>query len=274
MRVMFLNAWGGRELDKLLSFMNNNKHIDVICLQEIFSAPSLIGVQYKKSKEWESNLFYYISQTLRDHSGFFSATSDHMDAVGKVWVEGQKSKDKAPVSIGNAIFVKKNLDVQSSGDIFVHGNRNSKSLKQTTSAPKTLQYVVVGDVVERFNIFNFHGLWTNGAKVDCQERLDQSTNMIDFIDHFRGKKILGGDFNLEPDTKSVKILENNGQMVNLINKFGIKSTRTKLYRNYETQSHFADYVFVSQDILVDNFYVNHETSAEVSDHAPLFLSCS
>ena len=54
-------------------------------------------------------------------------------------------------------------------------------------------------------------------------------------------------------------------MRNLIKEYNITSTRTSFYKK---PVRFADFVFVSKDIKVNDFKVLPD---EVSDHAPLFL---
>ena len=76
--------------------------------------------------------------------------------------------------------------------------------------------------------------------------------------------MLCGDFNLAPDTQSLRMLEAAG-LRNLVAEFGVTSTRTSLYRRPER---FADYVFVSPGVDVSAFRVLPD---EVSDHAPLML---
>ena len=274
MKIMSLNVWGGRRIAKLLLFLATSKdrETDVFCFQEIFSSPC-IASRFGKTEGMEFNLFSQIAQTLPQHTGFFAPTSDHMDVIGDQWVGGRYSKERCPVSIGNAIFVRKGLDIEGVGDLFVYGNRNSKALKQSAFSPKSLQYVVIRNEKDRYSLFNFHGLWNGGGKKDCPERLEQSKRIVDFMSRFSGKKILCGDFNLDPETESIADIEYNGKMVNLIKKYDIRSTRTKLYRDYETGSLFADYAFASQDVLVGAFYVDSGESAEVSDHAPLLLIC-
>ena len=83
------------------------------------------------------------------------------------------------------------------------------------------------------------------------------------MDKAKGKKILVGDFNLLPDTKSLKILEKG--MRNLIKEFKIKDTRGELY---EKELRFADYALVSSDVMVLDFKVLNE---KISDHLPLYL---
>ncbi len=76
---------------------------------------------------------------------------------------------------------------------------------------------------------------------------------------------MGGDFNLLPDTESIRMISNNLGCLNLIDKYNIKSTRTSLYKK---PLRFADYVFVSNNIKLKEFKVLPD---EISDHSPLFL---
>jgi endonuclease/exonuclease/phosphatase family metal-dependent hydrolase len=108
-----------------------------------------------------------------------------------------------------------------------------------------------------------HGLWNGKGKTDSVERIAQSQRIKQFLDTINNPKILCGDFNLRPDTESVKIIESG--MRNLIKEYDIKSTRTSFYQKEEK---YADYIFASADIIVNSFEVLNE---EVSDHAPLLL---
>ncbi len=80
---------------------------------------------------------------------------------------------------------------------------------------------------------------------------------------FKGPKILCGDFNLRPDTESIKMLESD--MKNLIIEYGVTSTRSNLHTRLEK---FADYIMASDDVRVNNFEVINK---HVSDHLPLLL---
>ncbi|MBP8994985.1 MAG: hypothetical protein KBG30_14410 [Bacteroidales bacterium] len=83
------------------------------------------------------------------------------------------------------------------------------------------------------------------------------------MDNFNGAKILCGDFNVAPDTKSMEILETS--MNNLVKEYKVTTTRSHLY----TKEHkFADYILVSPEIKVKKFEVIQDV---VSDHLPLML---
>ena len=73
-----------------------------------------------------------------------------------------------------------------------------------------------------------------------------------------------GDFNLLPDTESIKILESSG-LRSLIKEYNITSTRTSFYTK---PAKYADYILVTPGIEVKDFKV---LTDEVSDHSPLFL---
>ncbi|NMB82097.1 MAG: hypothetical protein GYA14_09795 [Ignavibacteria bacterium] len=162
---------------------------------------------------------------------------------------------------GQATFFKKSLFLNESGKILKNG--------------------LVGFAIwTRFNIngsdltiVNLHGVPQPGDKKDNNVRMKQSEMLLRFLENVKGRVIIGGDFNLDVDTKSVKMIEDAGYR-NLIKDFGIKTTRNSLaWRKFQDVSgfvkqYFADYCFVSPDVKVDNFEVPY---VEVSDHLPLIL---
>ena len=112
-------------------------------------------------------------------------------------------------------------------------------------------------------VCNLHGHWTPNFKGDNPARLEQSKNIKKLLDGFDGAKILCGDFNVAPDTKSMAILETS--MRNLIKEHKITSTRSHFYTK---EVKFADYIMVSPGIQVKKFEVIQDI---VSDHLPLLL---
>ncbi|OGZ99344.1 MAG: hypothetical protein A3C07_03160 [Candidatus Sungbacteria bacterium RIFCSPHIGHO2_02_FULL_47_11] len=135
-----------------------------------------------------------------------------------------------------------------------------------TTYGRAVQYVqaVVGGA--QYTIYNLHGHWAPDGKVDNPVRLEQSRNVKKFLDSFDGCKILCGDFNLAPDTRSLSMLEEG--MRNLVKEHGIISTRSHYYTK---DMKFADYILVSPEVRVKEFKVLPDV---VSDHLPLFLDFS
>ena len=78
--------------------------------------------------------------------------------------------------------------------------------------------------------------------------------------------IIVGDFNLNPQSKSIEIL--NKKLTNLIEKYNIKSTRPTVKDGLDVGGRVDDYIFVNDKIKVNNFEVKQ---IDVSDHYPLIL---
>lgn len=116
---------------------------------------------------------------------------------------------------------------------------------------------------------NIHGLPRPGPKLDTAERIEQSEQIIEFFREIQGQKIIGGDFNILPDQRSITMFEDNGY-IDLIKKYNIKTTRNRYaWEKYpESILYYSDYLFVSPDVKVKSFEV---PDIEVSDHLPLVL---
>lgn len=129
---------------------------------------------------------------------------------------------------------------------------------------KNIQYILTERNGKRLNIVNFHGLWNGKGKTDSDSRIAQSKEIVTFLKTLSGEIVLCGDFNLKPDTESLKIIEEFG-FRNLIREYGVTSTRTSLYKKEER---FADYMLVTSGVKVLDFKVLPD---EVSDHNAMFV---
>lgn len=246
MKVISLNTWGGKAgKEELLDFFRRNKDVDVFCLQEIWSGGE------DEVSEWgegiDTQILTSIQNVLPDHVAFFRPY--YQD-----W-------------FGQAIFIKKNIKILEEGDVFVYKDREyafNIVHKDSSNHARNIQYVNIETEHGPRTIINFHGLWNGGGKGDAPERLTQSDNIIKFIKELKNSHMLVGDFNLLPDTKSLKMLEESG-MRNLIKEFGITSTRSSYYTK---PLRFADYTLISDGIKVNDFQVLPD---EVSDHLAMYL---
>lgn len=198
-----------------------------------------MGKEYPDSSH---NLFTELNKLLPEHNGFFRPVLQDV--------------------YGIAIFIKKDYSVLQEGEILIHG-RNQQGTINGGHHDRNLQWIKFDYAGKLFTVMNVHGLWNGKGKTDAPERIAQSKIIREFMDKAPNPKILCGDFNLNPDTESIKILEEG--MNNLIKDYSVKSTRTSLY---EKPGKFADYIFTSPDIEVKDFKVLPE---EVSDHSALYL---
>lgn len=157
------------------------------------------------------------------------------------------------------IYVRKDISVISHGTLL--GNDLDCGLAV---------YVEITGDEQNTTVCNVHGIARPSDKLDNPARLKQSSTIIDFFKSSKGTTIIGGDFNMLPNTESIEMFAKNGYN-NLIEDFKIKTTRNHFVWDKfpGTKQYYADYVFVSKDIQVDGFEV---IDNEISDHLPLILS--
>jgi endonuclease/exonuclease/phosphatase family metal-dependent hydrolase len=260
MKIISLNLWAGREFDALMKYISEqSKDTDIFCFQEVFDTSS-DQIEFKHVSEdklktdghYRANLFSELKKILAEYEGFFAPVQDNFNFDSRL---------NFPLAFGVAVFIRKNLNIKETGDILIYRERNSGMSSETM--PRNLQYVIINKEGIDYVVAHFHGLWSKQGKIDNEDRLIQSKMVKEFLDGLSGRKILCGDFNLLPDTKSLTILEEN--MINLIKTNNIETTRSSLYIKPER---FADYMIVSPDIKVRKFSV---PKVEVSDHLPLIL---
>lgn len=250
MKLMTLNIWGGHIREPLLEFIIRHRDIDIFCFQEVYhKAKDKFSTDDKAAS---LNIFSELSALLPDHQPFFRPV------IGNV--EGN--------AYGIGMFVKNEVKVIEEGEITIHHNPDYPSEAPNRLGPthsRKLQWVQCEIKEQIHTIMNVHGLWNGMGKTDTQERLVQSEKIRSFMDCLNTAKILCGDFNLRPDTTSLKILKEG--MRDLVETYRVPTTRSSYYSKRNEQP-FADYVLTCPKVTVKHFEVLKD---EVSDHAPLLL---
>lgn len=163
---------------------------------------------------------------------------------------------------GQAVFINKKIEIKSNGKVSIY--------RQSSRDLGFMQFAEIGAGEKTLWLGSLHGKTLPGNKLDTPIRLKQSEKIINFFANKSSPKIIGGDFNLMPDTKSIELIEKAGYR-NLIRDFNIQETRNRLsWEQFpeEQKQHFADYVFVSEDVKVNTF---EAPPVEVSDHLPQIL---
>ncbi|MDD3101827.1 MAG: endonuclease/exonuclease/phosphatase family protein [Patescibacteria group bacterium] len=242
MKLITLNIWGGRVFNPLMDFFKKHaQDTDIFCLQEVFNNP--LHTKSKVQQSAKEDIYQDIASILKEFNGYFAPRQDNEESL--------------------AMFIRKDLDIKEIGDHFVYRWKNAMENEDLTTWGVNLQYLKFIKDGKEHMICNLHGQWCPDFKKDNPIRLEQSENTKKFLDNFDGLKILCGDFNLTPDTKSMAILESS--MKNLIKEYNVTSTRSHLYKK---DIKFADYVLVSPEIKVKNFEVIQDV---ISDHLALSL---
>lgn len=239
MQLISLNIWGGHIHKPLLEFISCYRDVEIFCFQEVyFNALQKVS---SDDRPVSLNIFTDLQAVLPDHQAIFRPVVNGVYGIG--------------------MMIKKTVDILEEGDVIIHDNPSYPGLGPTHS--RNLQWVLCRINQQICAICNVHGLWNGQGKTDTIERLAQSQRIKTFLRSIRTPKVLCGDFNLRPDTESIRLLEVDLQ--NLITIHDIQSTRTRFYDKAEK---YADYVFVSPEIMVKSFTVLPD---EVSDHSPLLL---
>lgn len=251
MKIITLNTWGGKLLEPLLKFLKEqSENVDIFCLQEVYSSLE----DRKIGQVMQSNLFERICSLMQNHNGYFVPHLQSYDLEGKTSFKLQS---------GLALFVKKSLQIINTGDIYIYREGCELIDGDIRTIPRNLQYLQFKNNDQEYLIGHFHGVWYPKSKQDNKDRIEQSRRIKRFFEGYSCKKILCGDFNLLPTTKSIKILEEGNR--NLITEFKIETTRNEHYGRKEKH---ADYILVSPDVDVVDFKV---IKTIISDHYPLIL---
>ena len=245
MKLINLNVECGAVYESLMSFIKTQSvNVDIFCFQEVFNH----GIV----KRWflegaRPELFSKVQNILSDFNGYFCAPRE--DDVG-----------------GLAIFIKKSFVVNKTENTVLFDGLNTTTEEKDESyfaMGRNLQSIEFNYSGKIYTIFNFHGMWVAKGKIDTPERIEQSEKIKKIFDTKKGTRILCGDLNLEPNMKSIAILNEGNR--NLIQEYKITSTRSSLYKKPKKS---ADYVIVSPEVKVVDFKVLKD---EVSNHLPLFL---
>lgn len=240
MRLITLNLWGGHLRNPLLKFIHHNRDVDIFCFQEVYYNAHRTIVD-DEDRQLSLNIFSDLQKLLPNHHAIFKPAVENVYGIG--------------------ILIKNDIDIFGEGEINIHEKQHYPGIG--LNHPRNLQWLEFKFNNNIYSILNVHGLWNGKGKKDTPERIAQSQRIRAFMDTINTPIILCGDFNLRPDTESMRILEQN--MTNLITANNIRSTRTRYYTKDEK---YADYILISPGIKVNQFLVMED---EVSDHSPLLL---
>jgi exonuclease III len=254
MRLVSLNLWGGRAYNKLTEFVESEKlRTDIFCFQEVLDlktgdidpeVKAAIEEYQKSGRKQELNLYSSLRDLLTGFESFLS--EPYSQGAERLAIFARKEL-KAQVEV---------LKVHRKIDVILHDKPFWVSC--------IMQHAQIKRGTLSYDIAQLHGLWQGGGKADTPERLEQSKTINKLMSKFGERKVLCGDFNLDINTESVRMLEDS--MTDLIRTHRITTTRSTLAP--ARKGKIADYVFVSDKIKVNDFEL---PETEASDHLPLCL---
>jgi endonuclease/exonuclease/phosphatase family metal-dependent hydrolase len=265
MRIMSLNGWGGTVGDPLLEFIKAETP-DVLCLQEVVHTPASTKtcLTYRDGDHvlpQRANLFSEVCRSLPNHIAVFCPA-----AKGELW----DGDDSVPSFWGLATFVHCTLPVIGQAQEFVHKDYGADGYgAHPRSRSAHGVRIHVPELGQAVSVTHMHGLRdTVAGKSDTPDRLSQAERLLelsDFVSREHEIRVICGDFNVLPDSQTLRLLEGAG-FTELVTAGGFRGTRTSLYTR---PGRHADYMLVNRREAVREFQVIG--SPEVSDHCPLVL---
>lgn len=239
MKLLQLNAWGGR-LEPQIRDLLHSEQPDIVCLQEAIS----FGAN-------GSGLFITIESIQEDldlqHVAFSPVFSfSYMKGLAKF---GNGILSRLPITRTETVFT-----YLEHKDNFMWGE-DSSNVRNFVHAELDING-------SPYHVLTHHGFWVAEHKNGNDETKRQMQLLADYTKRLDGPVILTGDFNLVPESESVKIL--NRQLHNLTLEHKLATTRTSLTHKTEA----CDYIFVNDSVRTNQFAALDEI---VSDHKALIL---
>ncbi|OGK18002.1 hypothetical protein A3G67_04530 [Candidatus Roizmanbacteria bacterium RIFCSPLOWO2_12_FULL_40_12] len=248
MKIKFLTLntlHGGELFDEMLAFLKK-EDADIMALQEV-----------QESDTDNPNKKFHTTEILKKELAYpFSVFDSQVNLI----MQGVKTEH------GNAVYSK--FPITSHSNTFFdvpygHVNHDELLAKDDfTRIPQAFQKIEIKVNNMELTIINVHGIW--GFDGEDNERRLKMSQMI--VDKIKGEKnvILAGDFNVRPETETIRNIE---KYLKNVFKDELKSTfnmKRKKDGGYATS--VVDMIFVSPDIKVTNHYC---PDVDVSDHLPL-----
>ena len=237
MKLLQLNAWTIR-LSTRIEDMVAKESPDVILLQEVLDSQYSLGFFLSLND---------LIEKLHFHHQYFSP-------VYSMRLMEQMAE------FGNAIV--SNLAFENQQTVFTNLEyKDHMSLEEDDYNVRNFQHVTVRDQDGQLvHLINHHGYHVPGHKKGNDFTLKACKQIVEYATKLEGPVIITGDFNLEPDSESIEVI--NAHFRNLTQEFGLTTTRTDLTHKTEA----CDFIFVSDGIRVNNFYASDVVA---SDHQGL-----
>ncbi len=263
MRLLSLNIALFETNNKLLSEFLSKQNLSILCLQEV-------------SEKIDSSVNPdYISKDSIDEA----TKSLKYSFFGPTWIIKDFHKknfhQKASFGFDFGGFIKSGNYIRSSyrfikrSNVFVEGKSQFKVIDWSTWPEKQSKAIQVVDLElpnsKRLRVLNYHGIWTK-EKIGNERTVKACKRILDLAKESDYPTIIVGDFNLFPDSLSMKVFYND--FISLVDRYNISTTRPQTNELSNLKRNVVDYILVSKVIKVTSFEV---LNSDVSDHLPLVL---
>ncbi len=245
LKFLCLNLWQGGNLMKNVIAFIKKENPDVIALQEVYNGDDF---------SWEQK--FRSMDVLRGALGYpyesFAPAFLERTVFGKV-EQGNAILSRFPLIERSTIF----YDVP-------YAEREDKP-GYYEHTPRNLQHVCLNTTNHELHMFNTQGIWGIDGR-DSDRRLLMGRSITEQIHSF-SHVIVAGDFNVNPDTQSMRCIEKH-----LSNIFKNELTST-FNMSHKTNPGYAtavvDMIFASPSIRIIK---KSCPEVDISDHLPLLAT--
>lgn len=262
MRLICLNvALFETNNEKLYKFLLKTKP-DIICLQEVADK-----VDPEVNPLYISKVFIDKATSNLPYS-FFSPNWEIRDFHRKNFHKKESFDFEFGGFLKAGNYIKTRFKILKKTNVFIK-YKTIKFTDWSTWPQKQPKAVQVVDLElpdsKKLRILNYHGIWTK-EKTGTRETLEACKKINKLATEVSYPTIITGDFNLFPDTKSMKVFQDH--FISLVDKYSIQTTRPQSNELNHLQRNVVDFILVTPDIKIGSFKV---LDSDVSDHLPLVL---
>lgn len=247
--------------EKLFKFLLEQKP-DIVCLQE-----AALSTDPKVIKDYLSKDFIDKATPKLKHS-FFSSTWLSKDFHLKNFHKKEDYFIDFKGWIESGIYIKSKFKILKSLNIFLK-NTFGKMTDWTLWPENEAKSVQVVDLElpnsKKLRVLNYHGIWTK-EKIGNKETLEACQKINQLATEVNYPTIITGDFNLFPDTESMRVFNKN--FISLVDQHNIQTTRPKSNELSHLERNVVDFILISKEVKVNSFEV---LDSDISDHLPLIL---
>lgn len=248
--ILQLNINSDNYWEELVAYINS-RDFDVIQLQEVTGKDSVSG-----NIDSQIDCFEELKKILGDkyHGEIAIATRF----------------TSSPTSyMGNATFYKKEFSLVEKNiiDIYKTTEPYPSDAEAFDYEGRSLLHLELSIQGKNVSFLNTHLAWAKTPKEEPHQT-EQAKILVQYLQTLSTPFILTGDFNIDPEQPTIQKI--NALAKNLTTKFEITNTlnpRTHRAKVLFPKGVAVDYIFVTEDIDVENFSVIDE---DLSDHFGLF----
>lgn len=248
LKMLSLNLWnGGRLFDQALDFLLTQQ-ADIMFLQEAYDGQAPTGEKRFRTVQ-------LLQQAFPEYDYYFAPVYLDTRQDGQRIEDGQLILSRFSLSETRSVF----FDVP-------YGEYDQDAMTNFQHFPALLQSATILLEDKQVQLLNVHGPVDLDGLADTDRRLKMAEVIVSQITQ-ADQVILAGDFNVQPATKTIRVIERYLRNVfagELKTTFSSKRKDLTKFPGYETA--VVDMMFVSESIEV----VSHTCpEVDISDHFPL-----